>query len=116
MYFRLQRTGLDVDRPARNTNYTMLKHGSRWKNPERVNLLHNSHLRAKTDGLNSVVYELHGIVKYPTFTHLLINVGEPPTTTTETTTKTTITTRTANNSMVMTTLTKKITEIYKIKK
>ena len=54
----------------------MLKHNPSPKNPTRVNLVNKAIARYKIDGLNNLKYKLNGIVKYPLFTHLQIDVGE----------------------------------------
>jgi hypothetical protein len=77
MYYRLKFANILFERPARNTKYTMLKHDGRFLNPDRLNLLNSARDRYKSDGLNSLKYELFGIVKYPLFTHILIDVGAP---------------------------------------
>ncbi len=53
----------------------MLDHRPRKANPVRGLLLKKSNERRSYDGLNSVKYELHGIVKYYLFTHIRIDVG-----------------------------------------
>ena len=76
MFFRLRHTNIHFDRPKKLTNYTMLKHKPSPKNPNRVNLVNKALDRYKIDGLNNLKYKLNGIVKYPLFTHLQIDVGE----------------------------------------
>jgi hypothetical protein len=56
----------------------MLKHEKRVKNPQRKQLLRKATKRFINDGLNSVNYTLVRIDKYKMFTHILIDVGEPP--------------------------------------
>ena len=77
MYHRLTHTKIGFDRPDNLTKYTMLSHNLSPRNPERFNLLEKTVQRYKTDGLNNVKYRLNGIIKYPMFTHLLIDVGKP---------------------------------------
>lgn len=53
----------------------MLTHKARKKNEERVRLVHEGLRMFRAEGLNNVKYKLQDIVKYPLFTHILINVG-----------------------------------------
>ena len=62
----------------RIAHYKMLKHEKRVKNPQRKQLLKKAKKRFAIDGLNSLNYTLKGIKKYKMFTHILIDVGEPP--------------------------------------
>jgi hypothetical protein len=73
----MRRTKLYFDRPARNTKYIMLKHNKQSKNLKRVNILHEGLGKYKNEGLSTVQYKLVDLVKYPLFTHILIDVGSP---------------------------------------
>jgi len=53
----------------------MLKHKARYKNPDRVKILHDKR-SYKNDGLNSVRFNFTGIVKYLMVTHIMIDVGK----------------------------------------
>ena len=75
MYKRLKKSNLGFERPSKNTNYTMLSHKARYKNPDRVNILNDKRVYTE-DGLNSVEFNLTGIVKYSMLTHILIDVGK----------------------------------------
>ena len=55
-----------------------MNHDPRYKNPLRVKILEGCIKRYKTDGLNSVKYELISLIKYPMITHLSIDVGIKP--------------------------------------
>ena len=57
----------------------MLTHKKREKNPERRALLNKGTERMSADGLNNVQYILIGTVKYPLFTYMAINTGDPMT-------------------------------------
>jgi hypothetical protein len=70
-------TGILFERPFKSIKYTMLKHEGRYKNPNRIKLLNEATQRKDIDGLNTVKYDLYGILKYPLFTHMIINVGDP---------------------------------------
>lgn len=81
MTLRLKKTGLGFDRPLRNTNYTMLLHKARWKNPNRFDLLKDQALNKRTvydDGLQNVKYTFKGMYQFLWHTHLYIDVGTPP--------------------------------------
>lgn len=76
MYYRLKNSGIGFERPNRTTGYQMLKHYHTARNMERFDLIEKGKVIFKTEGLNSVKYTLHGIVKYPLFTHILVDVGK----------------------------------------
>ena len=73
LYYRLVKTQIGFERPLKSTKYVMLKHSSRYVNPNRMSLLNQATSRLTNDGLNSVKYTLYGVIKYPLFTHLLID-------------------------------------------
>jgi hypothetical protein len=77
MYYRLKYSRVGFVRPQNNTVYSMLKHKKARKNPERNKLLKNGRRKYNLDGLSTVVYNLIDIIKYPLFTHILIDVGNP---------------------------------------
>ena len=79
MYYRLKAKNVGFERPFRNTHYKMLTHSSRYQNPNRMKLLNEAVIRLDKDGLNSVRYALNGVVKYPMMTHILIDIGNMPT-------------------------------------
>lgn len=81
MTLRLKKTGLGFDRPLRSTNYTMLLHRARWKNPNRFDLLKDQALNKRAvddDGLQNVKYTFKGMYQFLWHTHLYIDVGTPP--------------------------------------
>ncbi|XP_055349117.1 beta-1,4-N-acetylgalactosaminyltransferase bre-4-like [Paramacrobiotus metropolitanus] len=66
--------------PLDTGRYTMVPHGSDQgnpKNPLRFDLVNESHLRYKTDGLNSLKYTLVATERRPLYTWLLVDVGKP---------------------------------------
>ena len=54
----------------------MLKHEGRVRSKKRlITMNHGVTMEEmKRDGLNSLIYESHGFVEYPMFTHYLIDV------------------------------------------
>ena len=80
----------------------MLKHSHGIPNPKRVELLQIAAKRLQDDGLSSLKLKVVGVKLYPLFTHIQVDVGEPPapptTTTTTTTSATTTTTKALENS------------------
>ena len=79
MEVRLRKIKLGFERPNINiAHYRMLKHESRFKNPKRSLLLKEAHGRFMEDGLNSVQYNLTNFINYKLFSHILIDVGQPP--------------------------------------
>lgn len=75
----------------------MLKHSHGIPNPKRVELLQIAAKRLQDDGLSSLNLKVVGVKLYPLFTHIQVDVGEPPAppTTTTTTTASSATTTTA---------------------
>lgn len=80
MEIRLSRIAkIGYERPNINiAHYRMLKHSARFKNPLRVKLLRAAKTRHNRDGVNTVEYKLVDLIHYKLFTHILIDVGEPP--------------------------------------
>lgn len=79
MEVRLSKIKLGFERPNINiAHYRMLKHSARFKNPKRKKLLKEAQGRYTNDGINSVSYRVTDILNYKLFTHILIDVGEPP--------------------------------------
>ncbi len=79
MEVRLRKIKIGFERPSiQIAHYRMLKHESRFKNPKRTLLLKEAHGRFMEDGLNSVKYNLTNFINYKLFSHILIDVGQPP--------------------------------------
>ncbi len=79
MEVRLSKIKLGFERPNINiAHYRMLKHSARFKNPIRNKLLNHAHNRFTVDGLNNVNYTIVESTNYKLFTHILIDVGQPP--------------------------------------
>ena len=79
MEARLSITQVGFERPnIQIAHYKMLKHSSGQRNPKRRQLLKKARTRYSKDGLNNVKYTLKRIVQHRMFTHLLIDVGNPP--------------------------------------
>lgn len=78
MYYRLKNSGLGFERPVRNSVYRSLDHEPRYKNPKRVEILNRGLNRMNKDGVNNVKYEVLSMIKYPLFTHVLVDVGTMP--------------------------------------
>ena len=79
MEARLSGEKIGFERPSMKiARFTMIKHASRFKNPQRRKLLKQAKTRYQKDGLNSVEYKLKNIIDYKYYTHLFIDVGDPP--------------------------------------
>lgn len=81
MEVRLSKEKIGFERLNINiARYRMLWHKKRFKNPNRVKLLMNARYSNiySTDGINNVKYNVSRLTQYKLFTHLEINVGEPP--------------------------------------
>lgn len=78
MYYRLVNKGVGFERPHRNSIYKMLNHKPRKRNPNRFRILQDSLQSSDLDGLNTAKYKLNYIKKYPLFTYISIDVGDPP--------------------------------------
>ncbi|XP_064613784.1 beta-1,4-N-acetylgalactosaminyltransferase bre-4-like isoform X1 [Liolophura sinensis] len=79
--FRILHVGLKITRPpSKVARYKMIKHEKRtptdWR--KRSRLLRTGVRRFNFDGLNSVNYNLISIKKTPLFTHILVDIGKPP--------------------------------------
>lgn len=73
LFRRLKNKNIDICRFApSHSQYTMLKHNQEARNPDRVSLLTNGHLRYNTDGLNSLIFEEKGFTLHSLFTHVLV--------------------------------------------
>ena len=53
-------------------------HKPRKRNPNRFRILQDSLQSSELDGLNTATYKLNYIKKYPLFTYMSIDVGDPP--------------------------------------
>jgi hypothetical protein len=78
MYYRLVNAGVGFDRPHRNSVYKMLTHKARKRNPNRFRILQDSLQSSELDGLKTAKYKLNYIKKYPLFTYISVDVGNPP--------------------------------------
>lgn len=79
MEARLSRERIGFERPnVKIARYTMIKHKSRFKNPKRRLLLSQAKKRYQVDGLNNVEYVLVNSIDYKYYTHMFIDVGDPP--------------------------------------
>ena len=81
MEVRLSKEKLGFERLNNNiARYRMLWHKKRFKNPRRSKLLREARYSNvySTDGINTVKYNISRLTQYRLFTHLEINVGEPP--------------------------------------
>lgn len=73
LFSRLESKNIGICRFApSHSQYTMMKHSQEFKNPDRVSLLQNGHLRYHTDGLNSLLFEEKGFKLHNLFTHVLV--------------------------------------------
>ena len=79
MELRLSGLKIHYERPHISlARYTMIKHSNRTKNPKRKTLLKQALKRMDLDGIRDVNYKLVKINNYQLFTHILIDVGDPP--------------------------------------
>jgi hypothetical protein len=74
MFYRLKQARLHVD-PAKNTKYFKLEYEVMPKNPARTKVLIEGFGKYKEEGLSTIQYKLVDFLKYPLFTHILIDVG-----------------------------------------
>ncbi|CAF0995001.1 unnamed protein product [Adineta steineri] len=80
MFKRIINKQLTLDRPpASLARYKMLKHVHQKLNPSRMKVLRTAHNRIDSDGVNNVVYTLLNTSSYHLYTHMLIDVGQQPT-------------------------------------
>ncbi|CAF1567441.1 unnamed protein product [Adineta steineri] len=80
MFKRIINKQLILDRPpASLARYKMLKHVHQKLNPSRMKVLRTAHNRIDSDGVNNVIYTLLNISSYHLYTHMLIDVGQQPT-------------------------------------
>ena len=77
MYYRLRSSGIGFERPRNNIVYTMLEHKPQAHNDRRMEIINKNIGRFRTDGLTTINSTLIGILKYPLFTKLFIDVGSP---------------------------------------
>lgn len=76
---RLRALNIGYERPNINiAHYKMLKHTEQVKNPERVQRLKTATSRFLKDGLNNVKYKIVRTQPHRLFTHILVDVGQPP--------------------------------------
>uniref|UniRef100_A0A0A9ZFX5 Beta-1,4-N-acetylgalactosaminyltransferase n=1 Tax=Lygus hesperus TaxID=30085 RepID=A0A0A9ZFX5_LYGHE len=83
MGYRVEHVLSSISRPPEwVARYTMIKHEKRRPLSRRVRtkLLRTSWRRYRLDGLNTVSYGLGPIVEGPQYTHVMVDVGPPPTT------------------------------------
>ncbi|CAB0002304.1 unnamed protein product [Nesidiocoris tenuis] len=83
MGYRVEHVLSSISRPPEwVARYTMIKHEKRRPLSRRVRtkLLRTSWRRYRLDGLNTVSYGLGPIVQHNHYTHVMIDVGPPPTT------------------------------------
>ncbi|XP_069195555.1 uncharacterized protein [Procambarus clarkii] len=81
MGYRIKQSGLSITRPPNMlARYTMIRHLKRrpltWK--VRGKLVRTSGRRYRLDGLNTLRYSQLALHRHPLFTHLLLDVGNPP--------------------------------------
>ncbi|KAH3898150.1 beta-1,4-N-acetylgalactosaminyltransferase bre-4-like isoform X2 [Dreissena polymorpha] len=81
MAARIKFKNLGIVRPPLTTGrYRMIKHSKREMNPAKIRmfLLKTVKNRFMKDGLNSVQYKTVFVKLTPLFTHIMVDVGEPP--------------------------------------
>ncbi|XP_028308453.1 beta-1,4-galactosyltransferase 3 isoform X2 [Gouania willdenowi] len=80
--YRVRLSGMKIVRPpVAIGHYKMIKHkGDRGneQNPRRFDLLKRTRLNWRSDGLNSLTYELLSKTREPLYTNLTVNIGEDP--------------------------------------
>nr|XP_019951451.1 PREDICTED: beta-1,4-galactosyltransferase 3-like isoform X2 [Paralichthys olivaceus] len=80
--YRVRLSGMKIVRPpVAIGHYKMIKHkGDRGneQNPRRFDLLKRTRLNWRSDGLNSLTYELLSKELEPLYTNLTVNIGEDP--------------------------------------
>uniref|UniRef100_UPI00358FF6A0 beta-1,4-galactosyltransferase 1-like n=1 Tax=Myxine glutinosa TaxID=7769 RepID=UPI00358FF6A0 len=81
VYHRIILHGMKISRPARITGrYRMIKHGrdaNNERNPKRLIRLKSVKSTMKTDGINSLKYQLIKKKVYVLFTNITVDVGKP---------------------------------------
>ncbi|GFR87208.1 beta-1,4-galactosyltransferase 1 [Elysia marginata] len=76
MYRRIWHQRLRVHRPPTNVaRYKMIKHDTRELSKNRRELMKTAAIRSKTDGLNSIQYDLLFTHTEKLFTHFLVDIG-----------------------------------------
>lgn len=81
LYYRLKALSYKVERPPLKIGrYKMMKHQKRkpqlWS--KRAKLLYSSINRMTWDGISSANYTILKVTQHKLYTHLFIDVGEPP--------------------------------------
>ena len=77
MYYRLRSSRVGFERPQHNIVYTMLGHEKSAHNDKRMDILNRNIGKYRTNGLRTVNYTLKGILEYPLFTKILVDIGNP---------------------------------------
>lgn len=78
---RLEQVGLPITRPPERVGrYTMVKHVKRkpLAHAIRLKLVHTSQKRYRSDGLNTLKYEVFRVDSEKLFTRILVDVGDMP--------------------------------------
>ncbi|OQV22685.1 Beta-1,4-galactosyltransferase 4 [Hypsibius exemplaris] len=79
MAYRIRHVGLKVIRPPPEiARYSMIKHVKRTPVEKRQKLLYTALRRYKVDGLNSLEYKLSSFTEKPMYTHVIVDIGDPP--------------------------------------
>lgn len=81
IWHRLEQVGLPITRPPeRLGRYTMVKHVKRkpLAHAVRLKLVHTSQKRYRSDGLNTLKYEVFRIDTEKLYTRILVDVGDMP--------------------------------------
>lgn len=77
LYYRTKAHNLSITRyPPEVACYHSLSHAIQKVNPHRYKLLETGSIRFKTDGLNSLNYEIKLLKKLPLYTHILVDVAD----------------------------------------
>ncbi|CAH1738554.1 unnamed protein product [Aphis gossypii] len=75
LYYRTTFHRLNITRyPPKVASYHSLSHPRQKVNPHRYKLLETKFIRFKSDGLNSLNYEIKSIKKLPLYTHILVDM------------------------------------------
>ena len=79
MFFALSNQKIGFERPNSSiAKFTMIKHKPGFKNPKRKTLLKHAVNRVGRDGLSSIKYKLVNLTNYKYYTHMFVDVGDPP--------------------------------------
>ncbi|CAH1799029.1 unnamed protein product [Owenia fusiformis] len=81
MAYRIMHVGLKIIRPPEMiARYKMIRHTKRspsdWR--KRTRLLYTGTRRYRNDGLNNLEYKLSFVKEERLFTHIMVQIGEPP--------------------------------------